>query len=72
MAHAGDLVVTSGKLVSSAMPTGGLVIDEGGDAVISGEVDRDIVNNGNLMLSDRVAGNIPGTGKLVLGFQAPC
>lgn len=72
MAHAGELVLTSGKLVSSAMPTGGLIIDEGDNAVISGEVDRDIVNNGNLMLSDQVAGNIPGTGKLVLGFQARC
>jgi hypothetical protein len=59
-----------GKLVSSGKLTGGLVIDEGGNAVISGQVDRNIVNNGNLVLSGRVTGKILGSGKLVLGSKA--
>lgn len=63
-------VKRGGKLVSSGELHGGLVIEAGGNAVISGRIGRNISNEGHLVLSGHVAGRILGTGAVVIGKQA--
>ena len=63
-------VKRGGKLVSSGSLLGGLVIEAGGTAVVSGKRGRNVVNNGNFVLSGQVAGQILGQGIVVMGSHA--
>jgi len=60
-------VKPGGKLVSSGKLLGGLVIEAGGNAVVSGKIDRNVVNDGNFVLNGQVAGRIVGQGIVVMG-----
>jgi hypothetical protein len=62
-------VKRGGKLVSSGELLGGLVVEAGGSAAVSGRIGRNILNEGNLVLSGEVAGRILGTGPVVIGKQ---
>ncbi|MFS2327913.1 hypothetical protein U2P60_21440 [Brucella sp. H1_1004] len=50
-------VKPGGNLVASGGLLGGLKIEAGANAVVSGEVGRNIHNEGNLVLSGRVLGS---------------
>ena len=63
-------VKRGGKLVSSGSLLGGLVIEAGGTAVVSGKIGRNVVNNGNFVLSGQVAGQILGQAIVVMGPRA--
>ena len=60
-------VKRGGKLVSSGSLLGGLAIDAGGNAVVSGKISRNVVNDGNFVLNGQVAGRIVGQGLVVMG-----
>ncbi len=63
--------VTSGaNLVSRGRLSGGLIIDPGGNAVVSGQVGRNLLNHGNLVLKGQVAGRLLGKGAVHMGSGA--
>lgn len=54
-----------GHLIASGALSGGLKIDAGANAVVSGTVGRNIQNDGNLVLSSNVRGRITGPGNVI-------
>lgn len=53
-------VRAGGKLVSYAQHSGGLIIEPGGDAVVHGQVSRNVMNHGTLELHGQVSGRVIG------------
>jgi hypothetical protein len=53
-------VRAGGKLVSHAQHSGGLVIEQGGFAVLHGQSSRNVVNEGTLELYGQVSGRVIG------------
>ncbi len=60
----GNLIASGGGL------SGGLKIEAGANAVVSGEVGRNIHNEGNLVLSGNVLGRILGPGSVIKSAEA--
>ncbi|WFT86820.1 hypothetical protein [Rhizobium leguminosarum] len=58
-------VKPGGNLIASGGLAGGLKIEAGANAVVSGEVGRNVHNDGNLVLSGKVLGRIFGSGTVV-------
>lgn len=54
-----------GSLIASGGLSGGLKIDAGANAVVSGEIGRNVHNDGNLVLSGTIKGRILGGGTVV-------
>lgn len=63
-------VKAGGQLIASGGLSGGLKIDAGANAIISGEVGRNIQNDGNLVLSGTVVGRIFGSGLVLKAPEA--
>jgi hypothetical protein len=53
-------VRAGGKLVSHAQHSGGLIIEQGGIAILHGQSSRNIVNQGTLELYGQVSGRVIG------------
>ncbi|MGY5775978.1 hypothetical protein [Rhizobium sp. LEGMi135b] len=60
-------VKRGGKLIASGGLLGGLIIEAGGNAVVSGQIGRNVINNGNLVFNGQLAGRIVGEGVVVMG-----
>lgn len=63
-------VKPGGNLIASGWLSGGLKIEAGANAVVSGEVGRNIHNEGNLVLSGNVLGRILGPGSVTKSAEA--
>lgn len=63
-------VKPGGNLIASGGLSGGLKIEAGANAVVSGEVGRNIHNEGNLVLSGNVLGRILGPGSVIKSAEA--
>lgn len=53
-------VRTGGKLVTHAQHSGGLIIEQGGVAILHGQSSRNVVNHGTLELHGQVSGQVIG------------
>jgi uncharacterized protein (DUF342 family) len=63
-------VKPGGNLIASGELSGGLKIESGANAVVSGLVGRNIHNEGNLVLSGNVLGRIMGPGSVIKSAEA--
>lgn len=58
---AGTTYVRAGAtLIARGQLSGGLIIDRGGRAIVHGQVSRNVINDGELVLHGQVSGRIQG------------